>query len=140
MSESLLLIYTGVRSLLDLQQNGILQHAEAMPATHQNYYISFAQLPGGDKLAVVVVDVNLTTPLAHDEHLRGAHDTPLYGTVRVALDLLPTGVNDIASLEIELRRRQESSLFRVQLRSDYITQILSIPGDVLNQVHVNILL
>jgi hypothetical protein len=73
--------------LLDFQQHGIFEHAEAMTTAHGNRNIACSQFARGDKLASIVVDVNGTAPFPHDEDFRSANDMPFDGSVHMAMDL-----------------------------------------------------
>jgi len=106
-SKPFLLVQPRVRPLLDLQEHGILDHAEAVAAADHEHDVPRVQFARGHQFAVVVVDVNQAVTGLDDQHLGGAHQVALQGAVGVAGDLCTGRVDDVADLLLKFRGREE---------------------------------
>jgi len=112
----------GIRSLLDLEQNGVLQHAKAVAAGNDDRYIPRSENAGGRQLTGFTVDADLAQPFPHHDDFRGAANLTLHGKMRVSFDFSTFRIHDETHLEVVLRRRDKGRLVRPQFRWQDIGQ------------------
>src|SRR5438128_12047271 len=58
-----------IRTLLDLEQDGVLQHPETMAAIEQDDKIAGTQFAAGLQLAEIIEKIHRATSLLHEQHL-----------------------------------------------------------------------
>src|SRR5438046_8807217 len=93
-----------------------------MAPTDHEHDIAFAQLPGSDKLPVVVVYINFAASLTHDKHFRRSHQMSFQGAMDMARDHAAGGISYKADLLVEVRRREKGRLIGQQLATDDVCQ------------------
>src|SRR5439155_5377867 len=71
--KSLLLVDARVRSLLHLDQHGVIDHAEAVAPAHHEHDVAFPQFARGHQLTVIVVKIHFAAALADHQHFGSAH-------------------------------------------------------------------
>src|SRR3989442_15733775 len=103
-----------------------------MAPTDQGHDIAWPQLPGSDKLPVVIVYIDFAASLTHDKHFGRSHQMSFQGAMDMARDHTAGGINHKADLLVEVRRREKGGLIGHQLATNDVGQRHIVKVDLFN--------
>src|SRR6266496_3503852 len=100
-----------------------------MPSAYSDDHIAFAKLPRRHQLPLVIIKIDLATPLLHEQNFGRSYDLAFYRKVSMRSDRSTGCIDHKPQLQIEARWSQEGGLLRIDFAPENVGQQLLVPED-----------